>query len=228
MGGPLSALIFMVFYEKVYEGDDPVIAEKENFRDIVEGLSKAKENGQSFFLISSSIVFDRAIQERYTESSVPNSNSISAKFLVEAEKQVMQYQNGFVYRVQDLMSRLYLLFEKMRNYNGTPTIPRSILRPLSSELYAYLLNDALIGKTLFEDKKLIHFAVPSPIDLELIWFSLRGGAPFECNDESTFEIDKYKGFLESEFILSHPLYKDFLTENNKNVMRWLYNFRRDL
>ena len=216
----------MVFYEKIYTGDDPVVAEKENFKDIIESFSEAKKNGQSFFLMSSSIVFDRSIRKKYTESTTPNSKKLAAKFLIEAEKQVLQYENGFVFRVQDLIGKLYPLFEKMRNYNGTPIFSKNRFFLLSSEFYTYLLNEALIGKSVFDNQKLIHFAVPSPVDIELLWFSIRGTAPFVCDDNGTFGLDKNEGFLESEILSSHPLYKDFLSENNKNVMRWLYNFCR--
>jgi len=217
----------MVLYDDIYIGTDPILSEKKNFKSIISSLAEAKKNGQSFYLLSSSIVFDRSVKKRYTESSIPNSKSFSAKLLIEAEKQVLQYQNGFVYRIQDLMSRFFPLFEAMRDFKGVPVIPRERLFFLSDDFYAYLLNDALIGKSLFQDDKIIHLSVPNSLEFEFIWFVIRKEDPFDCDENSSFDISKNDGYIESEKLSSNPLYKDFLEVNRKYVVSTLRRFCKE-
>lgn len=215
----------MIIYENIYTGDDVSVAEQRNFVLIVEKLSQAKKNNQSFYLISSSIVFDRKIPKIYTEDSVPNSKFKVAKFLIEAEKKVLDYPKGNVFRVQDLITNFIPLFEKIVSYEGEPVFSNEKLHFLSKVYCDFLINKGLLDS--FGDEKLVHFSVPTIFEPSLIWFLIRNGDYFSVDfKKPNFVIGDYQGSLFSKVLEKDVFYKEYVLENEKQIMKEISGFRK--
>lgn len=215
----------MIVYDDIYVGDDISIAEKKNFILISEKLAQAKKNNQSFYLVSSSIVFDRKISKIYTEKSEPNSKSKTARFLIESEKNVMKYEKGYVFRVQDLITDFIPIFEKMISYEGEPIFSNEKLYFISKGFCTFLINKGLLDN--FGNERLVHFAVPTFFEPASIWFLIRKEDGFSVDTKkSNFIIGDYDGHISSIILKKDVFYKEYIIENEKQVIKTISNFQK--
>lgn len=205
----------MIVHGDIYEGEDKQLAEK-SFLGIMSSLEKAKSGSRSFFLVSSSIVFDRTINREYTEGSKPNGLTPSALFLIEAEKKVMEYPMGYVYRKQDLFGDVRSLIDSLLCFKGEPIFCNESLRLMSQEVYNDLLGYAVTQS--FGQHRLIHLAIPTKYPIHEMWFYLRGGKFSISETNPNFTFRKNFGFMSSDVLKTFGFYKKLLVRNNKEVI----------
>jgi hypothetical protein len=205
----------MIICNDIFEGDDKQLAEK-SFLGIISSLEKAKNSSRSFFLVSSSFVFDRTINKEYTEGSKPNGKTPSSLFLIEAEKRVLDYSKGYVYRKQDLFSEIQPLIDKMMAFKEEPVFCEESLRILSNEVYNDVLNYAITQS--FGEQKILHIAVPTKFPVHTIWFHVKG-LPFRISSTNpNFVFKGNIGFISSKILKEFGFYNKFILRNHKEVL----------
>ena len=213
----------MIVYENIYLGFDALIAEQQNLLQVVAELEKAKRDEESFILMSSPFVFDLEKPKHYSESDVPNSNSPVMKLLSEAEKLVLAYDRGYVFRSQSKMSFYSDLFRRMADFVGVPVFHDAKLFLLADEAYDFLFEHYKINAG---DGRIVHLATSYPIDVQEVWFRIRGFDPVEVDSlkSPTFDLVIPQGVIRSSVIQREPFYKDFTLENRNSVRRVLKSF----
>lgn len=167
----------------------------------LQALREAKDKGEPFVLISSDIVFDRSVNRVYYETSSPNTACQAGKMLAETEKHVLGYDQGKVFRAQDLMSRVLPFFDV---YMGHPSRYCSV-----ADETVHLLSDMTLELVIrvfaerFDVPNLIHCAGGWPFDLSLICYSLVPDSTFDMNGTpETFVYRGSRGYLRSKFFSS--------------------------
>ena len=213
----------MIVYEDIYLGLDTSIAEQKNLLKIASELEMAKREMKSFVLLSSPFVFNLEKPRRYFESDVPNSNCPVMKLLAEAEKLVLSYERGYVFRCQSKMSLYSYLFRRMADYAGIPVFQDAKLFLLADEAYDFLLSHYKLNAG---ERRVVHLATSYPVDIQEVWFRIRGFDPIEVNNlkPSTFDLFIPPGVICSSVIQGELFYKDFTIENRNSIMRVLKSF----
>ncbi len=198
----------MSTYKDIYFGNDRSIAEKNNFKKIISSLREAEKEGEQFVLISSSKVFDRTLLRAYTEEDTPNSQDFCSKILIEAEKKVLEYKNGFVFRVQDSLNHLKDdLFDLIKK---NPT--------QHSENGFWLLMDNIIDPLIdfiaFHEQKIVHICSPYKFSVQEILY-LSNNSSCEINEQiNTFG---YKGRLVSDTLPNFPSCEGLMVKNKNAI-----------
>jgi hypothetical protein len=211
----------MIVYEDIYFGDDDKVIEQRNLLDIVESLNEAKSKEEPFILISSSRVFDRSLPLVYKEDSAPNATDSCGKFLIEAEKSVLSYDLGYVYRFQDVFKDNSSDLERLSN---------EVFPSFASEEALCLLYLNFSYKTVLElmrlPHKLVHACSPYPFDMSSIWTIVGNGS--SCSlDEPPFSLRGYVGHLDSDNLKDSEFYEGFVKYNKKKIMEMLSSLRHE-
>jgi dTDP-4-dehydrorhamnose reductase len=213
----------MIYYNNIYFGNDKKICEKNNLLSIIEALRAAKEQNDYFVLTSSSEVFDRSLDKEYLESHTPNSKMMAAKFLIEAEKYVLQYNYGFVMRVQDRFSSLTPLFDKMVNCQKPPVVKNDHLWIIMDENVTMLTQAVLFNG----DDRLVHICSNKSLSSAMIWYLLREDNCIIDDEVKDPVITANKGRIGSHILGKLSFYKDFMKINEKMVVNMLSSYRSE-
>lgn len=215
----------MLSYNNIYFGNDPKESEKFNFLNILEELNFAIKEKALFFLISSDIVFDREQDKVYTEKSNQNSNTLNGKFLIEAEKKVLNYSKGFIIRIQDDIKRFIPLFNEMLKFNEIPNLHKTEIHLVSEGMRKFFVDKLMEYRYIDFDRKIIHLYSPNIFNQNFIWFSLKNES---CtNDEDikcSFNYPILKGGLKSLFLKDIPFYNLGIEENVNYINKYFSSF----
>jgi len=212
----------MKIYKNIYIGTNVAIAEKRNFLEVIQQLTLVKIQGDSFVLISSSHVFDMSKTKKYSEASDVSPVSKTMRFLVEAEKKVLQYERGYVFRIHGLITDYNDLFVNMSRFEGIPKICHESEWLLSKEAYDYLL---LYYQKNAGVRKIIHFVSGSCYEMSDVWVRIRNLAYYEIvNGNPDFVFNGCSGRLVSEVLACEYFHEDFVRENKNSVNRYLRSF----
>ena len=203
----------MITYDQIYVGENEREAEKLNLLNPSLGLEKAKQESDSFILLSSPLLFDRSVGNVYTESSAPTCSLPWAIFLQKMEEKVLAYEHGYVFRVQDPFEDLCQSLYKMAALGGEITIPSGAISPLSYDAFCYLKRFCLT-----DGIHLVHFATGITFDWASICYALRPELPFLVDDENvTVPVPSFLGFLQSDVLKKMYFYEGMVREN-KNII----------
>lgn len=206
----------MTYYNKTYFGPDLKIAEKQNLLDVGAELVKAKQSGDYFVLISSSEVFDRGVKREYFEEDSPNSSSLCARYLIQAEQVVLQYPMGVVIRVQDVLSDLTPIFESIASLQD-PVFPSESYAPLGDDV-----SKAMIDFVVFNgEPRIAHVCSSVAMDLSCIWFAMRQRECVISDSDRKCSARAYKGKMSSSFFSDKLFYKELMEKNRRDIVRHL-------
>jgi hypothetical protein len=205
----------MVLYDNIYVGSDESIASRRNFLDILSSLRDSRNAGEKFILLSSSSVFDLSLGNSYCESDYPNGPDKVMSFLAEAERRVLDYPEGYVFRVHGRMFEYDSTAVAMRDFEGVPCLRSESICPLSNEAYEFLVWHYSENAG---SRKLIHLSSPSPVESFELWFLLRGLDEYRVDEGNpNVSFGNNPGTLFPSTLSKETFYKGFLIENMKCV-----------
>lgn len=213
-----------MIYDKENGECNSVLAEKKYLETISE-LEKAKISSEPFFFISSSRVFNRKIDRKYHEGSVPNGTDPSSLFLIQTEKKILEYENGYVFRKQDVFSEIKPFICKIIAFESQPIFCNESLRLLSDSLYKDLLKYAI--QNTFGNHKIFHIAMPTEYELHEVWFRITE-KPFTIdNKKANFCFEKNVGFIYSEILSKLNFYHKIISRNKEDIIKALANISQE-
>jgi len=198
--------VFMI-YNEIYYGNDIELSKNINYLKIIKELNFCKENKEEFILISSDIVFDRSLNKVYSEDSETNCINIDGKFLCQSEKLVLNYEKGYVIRVQDNFDLYRDLIKKMICHNCIPIFNGSKFYFMSNRLINFYIHT--ICKNLYY--KIYHLSSNLFFEDSFLWFILKNSIFEKDKSFSTFSYNQY-GCLSSRIT------------NNNSILLIDYNY----
>jgi len=201
-----------ICYDQVYVGENEQEAEQLNLLRPSKSLEVAKRNGKDFVLISSPLLFDRTIEMVYTESSIPTCHLPWATFLRKMEEKVLEYDKGYVFRLQDPVNDLRPYFRLIASFGDHLVVPCGAVSPLSVQAFSFLKKRCLNDRIRFA-----HFALKAIFQWVELAFALRNEKPFLSDTKGNIELPVYRGFLQSDVLIKWDLYGGMEREN-KNII----------
>ena len=209
----------MVVYDDLYVGSDLTMASRINYLSVLSSLNMAKKESEKFVLMSRSSVFDLSIDRGYSEKDVPNSHDKCMTFLSEAEKAVLEYENGYVFRSHHIISHYYEAIKRMVHFEGVPSLKSESIYPLSDEAYHFLVA---YYDTNAKERHVIHISSPSAIESFELWFLTRGMLEYTIDEENPrISLGSTPGRITPSVLLSEKFSVRFLAENMKCIRHTL-------
>jgi hypothetical protein len=212
----------MITVDRLYFGDDYEKIERINFLQVVKYIKLAKDLSDPLLFVSSSKVFDRSVDQLYDEDTKPNPTDICGKFISESEKRVLDYEHGYVYRIQDSISDHIEDFKALAREQDPSFSSKESMCPIDFDLS---IPNADANSWLIGQHKITHICSPYQFDMTAMWAVLGDGGTCRL-DEEPFSFRGHVGHLFSKYYSNdRDKYEDFAEWNKKKAIKKLSSLK---
>lgn len=180
----------MFVYREIYSGEDPKLCQEMNLNNPSSSLNKAREEDVPFVFLSRFSVFDMNRNLEYHELSKRNGESTSGKMISIMEDYVLDYEKGFVIRVDcfldDMIEEVRDMMEKENRVQERRRYP--VAAPVLNRVIE-LLDDRDWGNI----KKIVHIPIPEESSGLMAFRMKSGGGHVDISYDEISELENYKG-----------------------------------